>query len=200
MWELLPRKYQLTTIVLVTLLFVWSYDTIQVLLHKETPTIWKMTTLAVTVIGTIFVGISEFCWRWVWRKIPWLQRKIFPDLNGEWKGNLVSTWKDPATGQSPPPISTNITIRQGIFSTVVCLSTGESESTSGRVRLARLTNVGRFRLWYDYRNGPKQAVRDRSAPHNGFAYLEVSAGNLDHLTGQYYTDRKTSGDIEVDRE
>lgn len=199
MWDLLPRKAQLTLIVLTALLCIRSYDVIASPFSLKDLTLWQSVTLSVTFVGTLLCAVAEFCWRWVWRKIPLLQRKVFPDLNGEWTGELASTWINPDTGQVLPPIPTKIEIRQGLFSTSVSLRTGESESHSKRVHLERLPDIGRFRIWYDYQNGPKAAVEHRSQPHAGFAYLEVDRGNLHRIEGRYYTARKTTGDITVER-
>lgn len=31
-------------------------------------------------------------WRWLWRKVPLLNEKVFPDLNGTWDVELQSNW------------------------------------------------------------------------------------------------------------
>ncbi|MGL1774778.1 hypothetical protein ACSTG3_23415, partial [Vibrio parahaemolyticus] len=72
----------------------------------------------------ILVFVAETCWRWIWRRVPILGRKAFPDLNGKWAGTLTSTWVNPETGQALPPIPTEVTIRQRLFATSVSLKTG----------------------------------------------------------------------------
>jgi hypothetical protein len=201
MWSLLGRKAQVTTILAAGLLSAWAIDAVYALwLHRE-PGAVKILSLAVTIVGTVLAIAAELSWRWVWRKIPLLSRKAFPDLNGKWTGTLQSTWKDPDTGQSIAPIPTEITVRQGLFSTSVSLKTAESESHSTRCILERLADIGRFRIWYSYNNDPIARVRHRSSPHEGVAFLESDPDKgSDSLTGRYYTARKTTGDIEVTRE
>ncbi|MGX9105215.1 Cap15 family cyclic dinucleotide receptor domain-containing protein, partial [Escherichia coli] len=93
-----------------------------------------------------------------------------------------------------PPIPTEVTIRQRLFATSVSLKTGESESHSTRCLLERLTDIGRFRVWYSYNNDPVAQVRHRSSPHEGVAFLEFDPdAGPDRLTGRYYTARKTTG-------
>lgn len=57
-------------------------------------------------------------------------------------------------------------------------------------------DADRYRLWYSYSNKPKAAVSHRSCDHDGIAWLEVCLGdNPDELRGQYFTSRRTSGDM-----
>ncbi|MBN9374588.1 MAG: hypothetical protein J0I40_04180, partial [Cellulomonas sp.] len=125
-------------------------------------------------------------WREVWRRFPALQRRAFPDLNGTWEGTLVSTWVDPETGQTKPPIPTTITIRQGLLSMAVSLKTGESTSHSTRALLEKFSETSRFRIWYSYNNDPQAQYQHRSSPHEGVAFLELDAdSDMNRLTGRY---------------
>ncbi|API59660.1 hypothetical protein BSL82_10285 [Tardibacter chloracetimidivorans] len=200
MWSLLGKKAQVSIILVAGLLSAWSIDAVYALaLHKEAGLL-KTLSLAVTIVGTILVAVAEAGWRWLWRQVPLLGRKAFPDLNGKWDGTLRSTWINPETGQPIDPIPTRITVRQRLFSTSVTLKTGESESHSTRCILERLPEIGRFRIWYSYNNDPIAQVRHRSSPHEGVAYLEFDPdASPDALVGRYYTARKTTGDIEVTR-
>jgi len=160
----------------------------------------KLLSLAITVVGTVLVLGAEASWRWIWRRLPMLGRKAFPDLNGKWAGTLISTWINPETGQALQPIPAEITIRQRLFATTVSLKTAESESHSTRCILERLPDIGRFRIWYSYNNDQLAQVRHRSSPHEGVAFLEFDPDvSSNSLTGRYYTARKTTGDIAVTR-
>ena len=53
--------------------------------------------------------------------------------------------------------------------------------------------LGEIQLTYCYLNTPKSAYRDRSEIHYGTATLSIS--NPKEIDGQYYTDRKTIGDM-----
>jgi len=136
----------------------------------------------------------------VWRKFPAIARKTFPDLNGTWEGTLVSTWIDPETKKPSPPIPVTIWIRQTLFSVSIKLRTGESTSHSTRCVLEAEPDAGRFRVWYSYDNRPRAEVAHRSARHEGVAWLEMDIdADPSRLAGQYYTDRRTTGDIDVRR-
>ncbi|MWA35489.1 hypothetical protein [Burkholderia pseudomallei] len=200
MWSLLSRRHQLSIIVVATLLTAWAIDAIYTLAGGRTPSMIKIASLVVTIVGTVLVAIFNGTWRWLWRRFPAIQRKTFPDMNGTWQGTLVSTWIDPETGQPKPPILTTITIRQGLLSTSVSLRTGESTSHSTRALLETFPETSRFRIWYSYNNDPQAQYQHRSSPHEGVAFLELDAdANMNRLTGRYYTARRTTGDMDVVR-
>lgn len=200
MWSLLSRRRQLTLIIIATLVTAWAVEALYSISFGSTPSLPKLWSLIVTIVGGVFVVIVNGSWRWLWRRFPLIQRKTFPDLNGVWQGTLISTWVDPQTGKEKPPISTMITIRQSLLSTSVSLKTGEATSHSTRAQLEAFHETARFRIWYSYNNDPQAQFRHRSSPHEGVAFLELDADiDMNRLTGRYYTARKTTGDIEMSR-
>ncbi len=200
MWSLLPRSSQLTVIVAATFCLAWACDAAYQLLTGQMSNNLKFISLFVFVISVVFAGLAEIAWRPLWRRFPLLQRKTFPDLSGTWKGTLISTWIDPATGSPKPPVTTEIVIRQGLFTTSVSLKTQESTSHSTRSFLEPLRDTGRFRIWYSYNNDPRAQYQQRSSPHEGVAFLECEFdADPNRLTGRYYTARRTTGDIDVRR-
>ena len=119
------------------------------------PSAVKLIALVVTIISTGIVAVASAVWRRLWNWFPIIGRKLFPDLTGTWVGELVSTWKNPATGQGIAPIPVTIWIRQGLFSTSIKLRSGESTSYSTRCLLEADREAGRFRFWYSYDNDPR---------------------------------------------
>ncbi len=200
MWSLLGRSTQLSIIVGAGLCLAWAYDAAYGFWTGQVPNNIKLISLILFIIGVVIAGVAEIAWRPLWRWFPLLQRKMFPDLNGTWKGTLTSTWVDPTTGSSKPPIATEIIIRQGLFSTSVSLETQESVSHSTRSFLEPFRDSGRYRIWYSYNNDPQAQFLHRSSPHEGVAFLECEFdADPDRLTGRYYTARRTTGDIDVRR-
>ena len=200
MWSLLQRRMQLAIIVSLTLVAVWFLNSVYELGagHNAPPLKW--VGLITTIIGGGIATAVSLMWRKLWRWFPALNQLVFPDLNGVWPGHLRSTYIDPATGQQIAPIATTVTIRQSLFRLSVKLKTGESTSYSTREFLEAFRDEGRFRLWYSYNNDPKAQVQHRSSPHEGVAYLEtVGAPMSGRLEGRYYTARKTTGDMVLNR-
>lgn len=200
MWSLLPRSTQLLIIVGTTVVLVLGLQGIDQLITGKETSLLKYVSAAASIIGLIGVATANWIWRPLWRWFPKLGHWFFPDLNGTWQGALRSTWENPAIGESPGPIQTTITIRQTLFTTSVRQRTNESSSWSTRVISECDRDADRYRLWYSYDNKPSATVSPRSGQHEGVAWLEVSMDeNPNRLLGQYYTSRKTSGDIDVQR-
>jgi hypothetical protein len=200
MWGLLSRKTQVFVIGGLAIILVWGIEGAASLLTGNLPSELKLISLVVTIISSGIAAVAGAVWRKIWKRFPVMGRKLFPDLTGTWAGELISTWKNPTTGQAIAPIPVTIWIRQGIFSTSIKLRTGESTSYSTRCLLEADPEAGRFRFWYSYDNNPRAECRYRSARHEGVAWLEVDIDtDPKRLVGCYYTDRKTSGDIEVRR-
>nr|WP_314469811.1 hypothetical protein [uncultured Sphingomonas sp.] len=200
MWALISRRTQVMVLVGLTAFLLLGVQATIELWTGTQPSLFKVVSLVATIVGTVLVIVANWVWRWVWAALPFLNRTFFPDLNGEWEGLLITTWIDPATGQVPPPIMTNVTIRQGILSISVRQKTKESTSWSTRVIAEADVDADTYRIWYSYSNKPKASVSHRSCDHDGVAWLEVSLGdNPEELHGQYFTSRRTSGDIELRR-
>jgi len=82
MWSLLERRTQLIIIVGAGVCLAWACDAIYGFLTGQVPNNIKLISLIVFMIGVVFAKVAEIAWRPLWRRIPLLQRKIFPDLNG----------------------------------------------------------------------------------------------------------------------
>jgi hypothetical protein len=142
---------------------------------------------AVGVVGFV-VGLWD---RFLWRVGPWGS----PIVHGTWLGELRSDWIDPATSQSVPPIDVVFVFRQTAATTTVSMHTRESSSASVTAAIVRTGDQRREISWL-YRNEPQSAYRDRSPMHYGGAHLEaISRRHPTSLTGRYWTDRRTTGDI-----
>jgi hypothetical protein len=147
---------------------------------------------------TIYVALAFVFTKWLWRlKVfgGWLVP--FPDLQGTWRGELRSNWKNPATGQHIPPIPVVIVIRQ-TFSSVSCtVFTVESASYSTVAQITLDEESGALHLNYSYTNRPKATIRERSAIHDGAARLRIVSSPERRLEGEYWTSRCTAGDLAV---
>lgn len=199
MWALLSRKMQVTTVVALTLLIKWLSDSLYSLWSNgEDLSDFKIISIATLVIGTIVVWFANRYWRTLWKTFPILEKIIFPDLNGTWQGTVSSTWVGQEGEILPIPIT--FTIRQSLFSIRIHSATNESPAHSTRCILEADTEAERYRIWYSYNNHPNANVAHRSCRHEGVAWLEMDLGaDKNLLRGQYFTDRKTTGDIQINR-
>lgn len=91
-------------------------------------------------------------------------------------------------------------IRQSLFTPSVTAWNDEVRSHSTRSWLEADRDAQRFVIGYTYRSVPNAAVRERSTPHDGVCLLTLHADNdQDGLTGIYYTERRTIGDLTLRR-
>ena len=200
MWSLLPQRLQLLSIAVPTIVIVFAIEAIIDITGGEKTNPLRHVSLAVFIIGAVLTSLANYLWRCIWCRFPAIERATFPDLNGSWEGRIVTTWTDPKTGDSPPPTMATVVIKQSLFSTVVSLRTGESRSHSTRCHLEADHWAGAYRIWYSYDNRPKAEVRYRSARHEGVAWLELDIENdRNRLVGQYFTERRTTGDMDLCR-
>lgn len=137
---------------------------------------------------------------WVWR---WPGVHIFvarPRVDGTWRTTVRphEMSQIPSNGDRGP-ISSAVVIEQTFWTITVRLLTAESSSMS---ELASMRAHGdsreQFLLTYTYRNEPRQQHRPRSSPHRGACELTVVGRAPTALSGTYWTDRFTVGDIDLE--
>jgi len=150
----------------------------------------------VVTIDTLFAYVfCKFIWKW---KLFYNWLVPFPDINGTWKGFIKSTWIDPNTNKRPDPIPVILTIKQSFLSTSCVMRTKEMESFSfiSGFRIDQDNQI--LQLVYSYNSIPKQTVKDRSPQHYGTMIFNITNNNGKGLIGEYWTDRKTTGTINLE--
>lgn len=141
---------------------------------------------AVVVVSFVFV---KWLWKCKWF-YPWLIP--FPNLTGEWKGTIKTTFKEEQLN-----IPLVVTITQSFFQTTVRLRTGESQSISNGAYFPTDADGKVTHLYYSYLNNPNPDVRDKSVIHFGTTRLDFDKYPVTKLTGEYWTTRKSVGTIEL---
>jgi SMODS-associating 2TM, beta-strand rich effector domain len=151
---------------------------------------------AIVIYGILYLLFAK--WGWRLRVFhPWLVPH--PDLSGTWEGEVRSTWTNPATGSGIAPIPSRLIIKQ-TFSSISCvLVTGESQSYSLTAQINEDDDSGVLQLSYAYTNRPRARVRFRSEIHDGAAILTVREDDGMVLDGEYWTSRKTTGEMTFKR-
>lgn len=143
------------------------------------------TVTIVTLICSLFVS-----WAWKFKIFQnWLVP--FPCLSGKWIGEIKSTYKPNCEA-----IPIEVIIKQHFFNIQIKIKTGESSSISTCGSFDIDKDRGLKQLIYSYQNNPKASVRSRSEIHYGTARLEIN-DDANILEGEYWTSRKTTGDIKL---
>lgn len=146
---------------------------------------------AITIYAIIVLLFTKWAWQWkIFR--GWLVQ--IPDIQGTWKGSVISTWIDPSTGKNLDSIPAILAIRQS-FNKIDCfLFTKESSSYSTAAEI-NIDQGGNLYLNYNYTNRPKASVRERSEIHDGAAILQIIKTPSRSLKGEYWTSRKSTGEM-----
>jgi len=184
-------KIHLSTILLVTSL-IWG---ILLIISGVSVSIEWIRYFSI-VTGILLLIISGFN-TWLWR-LPILQGWFVkrPDINGTWQTTIQSDWIDPSLGETIGPVKGYTVIRQTYSSLSLRLMTKESSSELiGSEIVAHKDDT--FRVAGIYRNDPIQLIKIRSPIHNGAILLQVIGKPVTSLKGHYWTDRNTSGEIEL---
>lgn len=162
----------------VTSIFDWAN------IAKSTP--WTITIYA-------FLHFIFIKWIWRWQILNDWFIKI-PNLQGTWSGNLISTWINPETEQKLPPIPAILVIKQDLNKIYCYLHTKESSSYSTAAEIHQDSGDILY-LSYNYTNEPRASVRERSEIHHGAATLKIIKNKPCLLEGEYWTSRKTTGEM-----
>ncbi len=187
--------------------FIWPFVIISILAwvivlqisHIKIGISWNALKALQTVVAVdllIWLFFYHIGWRLkIFQK--WLVP--FPVLCGTWKGKIVTAWTDPTSKKVPDPIEATLVIKQSFLTTSCIIYTKEMRSDSNASNFLIDPESGCVRLIYSYHSVPKASVRDRSAIHYGTAMLEfIKEGKKRVLKGSYWTDRKTTGDLEFE--
>jgi hypothetical protein len=152
----------------------------------------RLLPTVATIDFILFAVFSKWGWRWKYFQ-GWLV--LFPDLNGTWQGHIQTTWKNPQTEVSPGPIPVILTIKQS-FGKISCVMRTAEMTSYSFVEGFKLDEDRQIKqLAYSYTSKPKASVTDRSMPHDGTILLDIIGKPESKLKGQYWTARKTTGEI-----
>lgn len=202
MYRIIPLRIAITLLMVLgaglLALFMWLFE----LIFGQAVTWWQVPRIVSFVAGLVpfaILGVLALVWRPLWRWIPWLNRSVFPDLNGIWRGDMRSNWVDPDTQQRVAPKEVTLTISHGWRDFSVRLQTDQAQSFSNRVFLEKIRGTKIFRVWYGYVHKPEPEYRPNNPPHEGFGYLEYDVDQPRLIIGRYYTDRETTGSLSLKR-
>ena len=160
------------------------------------PLTWAMMAPFSGVVGAVSVFMFLFE-AWLWRLLVfrgWLLKR--PLLHGTWRVVLQSDWVNPDTAERIPPIHCYMVIRQTASKLSLDLVTQESHSTTVSAGIEDCRN-GTFRVSCTYNNQPRNLYRHRSEVHFGAMLLDVETVTPTALEGEYWTDRKTTGSLDL---
>jgi hypothetical protein len=157
------------------------------LLSTGTPVI-AAGSRAATVAGilqAVALGIIFVAWKW----IPGFSYWIFPNLSGQWTGNIHFTRDD-----GPAEIAAALDVEQNLNTISLVLETQDAESETLVVYPRRLSNR-RLELLYVYETRRKEGRPPPFYRYRGTAVMRVER-HPTRLIGSYYTDQGGLGTVQ----
>lgn len=149
--------------------------------------------VVVSVLVLMGIAFEHVLWRSPWLHGWFVER---PDLRGTWRVELKSYWADPQTGKAAAMRVCYMGVEQTLSKLQMHLMTSESESWSIAADILPSPSGRGYQVAGVYTNRPQVHLRgNRSEIHYGTLVLDThgSAARPDTLTGEFWTDRKTSG-------
>lgn len=122
--------------------------------------------------------------------------KSVPVIFGKWTGTLRSDYNDETKNN---PIQITFYIKQSLFDCSIRTETNESISHSLDVCYTPRSSDS-IDVVYSYKNEPGLDVQSTSRPHYGTTILHHVSTSPDTLTGCYFTDRNSSGTIQLSKD
>ncbi|MFE2096979.1 hypothetical protein [Streptomyces sp. NPDC059468] len=145
-------------------------------------------------LGYLVLVFDKWAWRW-----PGVHKVTgHPRLDGTWRTTLTPNVEShiPAGGNRGP-IRAYLTVEQSYWTLHATLRTAESSSRSSNATVEKTNGSGISELRFLYENIPQVAHQQRSPRHTGACRLSLAGRAPTALTGRYYTDRFTAGDMEL---
>lgn len=151
------------------------------------------------IVGALsIIALLHDKWLWALPIINLLQKKR-PDLRGTWRAKLISDYIDPQINKPKSPFTAYFSIYETNSSLTIRQYSEESDS----VTLAATINTepdDTHTVAAVYDNTPSLSRRNAgSTRHHGGFILRYSDGTKVRLKGQYWTDRKTTGEMDAER-
>lgn len=162
----------------------------------------SLTGEAKEIVGYLPTVLGLLTWvfdKWAWRTRPILWAVGRPFIAGTWQAVLRPRKESHIPGGgNRGPIEASVIIEQTYFSVHVVLYTAESgsRSTTAAIKSAG-ESENRTTLSYVYSNQPKLEHQHRSMAHAGSVELEIPATRPTALSGSYWTNRLTAGDMQL---
>ena len=132
---------------------------------------------------------------WHWRPVQRLLSKT-PDLRGAWKVKIRPAWTDSRKNRENQMVEGYAQIDQTASSFCMRLFTDDSRSETFAFSIDDIQ--GEFRLVVAYENRPRMEDRARiGTSHHGSAIYRFREYRPEELKGEYWTELKNAGEIEL---
>lgn len=166
--------------------------------YEGSLTITKNSLFRIPTVVTINGIFWAIFIRWGW-KFKYFRNWLvpFPNLSGTWYGKVIPNNLNPETKQIYNPVDISVEIRQTFLNIYVKVYSHEMESKSYSASFIINHEENEKKLCYSYLSKPRSNIRGRSPIHDGTALLIIEGKKEDELKGEYWTNRKSTGEIYI---
>jgi hypothetical protein len=174
---------------------IWKYT--------ESATVLKSLTTASAIAALMSIGLwtaSVFLWRWLWKRLPFLNKSVFPDLNGRWEMRINYTIPDEKSGALLDKSAfVDAYITQSLFTLSIVGHSKDSSSETLSVQPMKDPTSNILKLYYVFRVTPRKTDKNQGDAYLGAAILTLSDTDPSYFGGNYFTDRRTIGHYHLTR-
>lgn len=174
-----------------TFVSIVTYEVVRRFWTEDWP-IMKMLSIATWVsVGIVFIITTNAIARSLWKVVKKFDTSLYPDLNGQWVGEIITE------GAHPLTIPVRAVVKQTLLQTLIDIHTETSKSVT--LESTPAVDGGQCKLYYMYRSIPQNPARPPYLGTTLFDVRRVQEQNLHYmeLSGTYFTDRKTVGRIRL---
>jgi SMODS-associating 2TM, beta-strand rich effector domain len=156
---------------------------------------WKQALSYLPAALTVAVTFWDV---WLWRQPIVHRLSGRPFLAGTWQVELQPTAESHIpSGGNRGPIEAYVIVFQSYWSISVRQYTNEGHSDSRAAIWTKGGSTSGHGLTYTYSNTPRYEFEHRSMAHRGTALIDVTGRKPAILSGYYFTDRYTKGDMHL---
>ncbi|QXZ80549.1 hypothetical protein [Rhizobium sp. L51/94] len=154
---------------------------------------WQLVKPYSLTLFVLTTGWAAFN-RYLWKQWPVSIFCGVPNLNGTWRVELQSSYRDPISGAPAGVTYGYAAIRQNFSALSIRLMTAQAESFLVTYSFTR-HNDGCFRLYGVYQSDPEILQRGAASQiHYGSFQYKILKDSR-QMSGYYWTDRNTNGSI-----
>ncbi|MGV0924115.1 Cap15 family cyclic dinucleotide receptor domain-containing protein [Empedobacter tilapiae] len=188
------KKQEISRFISITIMLSSIFTIIYLLLNEQydLSTIFKGFSSSITIVTLFWTFYFTYGWKWC------ILNKIFykPNLNGTWKGKLISDWgKD--KGIEPTPRIIYIVIRQNFLRIHFTTFTESFIGYSYSETLSLKPETGLKNVAYLYRKETSSA-NDEDLREGATELRYIKDKFYKKLVGKFWTNTKSQGTIEVE--
>jgi len=183
------RKYILLILAIISIIFSWWFY--KILGNYKIALPWWIESPSVLFFyGLLFVVFDK----WLWQYLKKLNILKTPNLNGEWTGNLKSSFDNHSA-----EVKSTLKVFQTWTKIKILLTTDQSSSYSEAASIVIDSPEGKY-LSYQYINEPKSNAVKTMSIHRGTVRLLFDE-KINSLDGEYYSgrDRQNFGSLHFEK-